>query len=479
MEEPQITTPDPATGRERLGGSRGKMNDKQVKAARYPQAGGKRPIRMGTGRPGLYLQIAPPTDDATQGTKSWLFRFTLKGRSREMGLGAYPEVSLGKAADAADAPRELLKRGIDPLDAKRDADQARRAAREAEATAREAERAARENSTRNTFEHVAGLWFEEEAEARWKTERRRKQTWLTLKRHAFPQIGKRPVADIGHADIEAMLAPIWGTRRETADRLRWYVEKVLDYAHDHDLRPTEANPARRGERAIRKQKRREKRKVRHQPALPYQRAPEFYRALLLEEGAGASALRLQLLTAVRPSEAREARWGEFDLDARRWTIPESRTKMEVPHVVPLADPVVAFLRSIRPENPKADDLLFRAPRGGAISDMTMLATIKRMNARCEDEERPAWTNDQGERIVPHGFRSTFRVWCEEAARARRSVSEAALAHRIADSAVEGAYLRGTTLLTEREPLMQRWAAFVTKAPAEVVQLHPAAEARAS
>lgn len=477
MEQPQITTPDPPPARERLGGSRGKMTDREVKAARYPQAGGKRPIRMGTGRPGLYLQIAPPTDDAPQGTKSWLFRFAFDGRSREMGLGGYPKVSLAEAEGKAEKARSQLRAGVDPLDAKRDADHARKATREAEVAAREAERAARENATRNTFERVAGLWFDK-AERRYSTERRRMQMRSTVKLHAFPVFGSKPVADVGADDIKAMLKPIWSTKRETADRLRSYVEQILDYASDEGLRPGDYNPARRGQAAIRTQEDRPKRKVRHQPSLPYQRVPAFYRFLSLEEGSGAQALRLQVLTAVRPGEAREARWGEFDLDARRWSIPADRTKTGNPHVVPLAEPVVAFLRSIRPENPKAADLLFPAPRGGAISDMTMSATIKRMNARLDDD-LPRWTSAEGLDIVPHGFRSTFRVWCEEATNTPRSVSEASLGHRIADNNVEGSYLRGTTLLTKRGPLMERWAAFVTKAPAEVVQLHHAGEARAS
>lgn len=396
MEEPQITTPDPPPGRESVGGSRRKMTAPEVKAARYPQGGGKRPIRMGTGRPGLYLQIAPPTDDAPQGTKSWLFRFAFDGRSREMGLGGYPKVSLAEAEGKAEKARSQLRAGVDPLDAKRDADHARKATREAEAAAREAERATRENATRNTFEHVAGLWFDK-AERRYSTERRRMQMRSTVKLHAFPVFGSKPVADVGADDIKAMLKPIWSTKRETADRLRSYVEQILDYASDEGLRPGDYNPARRGQAAIRTQEDRPKRKVRHQPSLPYQRAPAFYRFLSPEEGSGALALRLQVLTAVRPGEAREARWGEFDLETRRWSIPADRTKTGNPHVVPLAEPVVAFLRSIRPENPKAADLLFPAPRGGVISDMTMSATIKRMNARLDDDlprgpARKGWTS---------------------------------------------------------------------------------------
>jgi integrase len=75
---------------------------------------------------------------------------------------------------------------------------------------------------------------------------------------------------------------------------------------------------------------------------------------------------------------------------------------------------------------------------------------------------------RGMRERPHGFRSSFRIWCAEATTVPREIAEAALAH-IDASKVERAYRR-TDYLEQRRPLMERWARFVTGAGADVVAL---------
>jgi integrase len=71
-------------------------------------------------------------------------------------------------------------------------------------------------------------------------------------------------------------------------------------------------------------------------------------------------------------------------------------------------------------------------------------------------------------VTAHGFRSTFRDWAGETTAHPREVIEAALAHRIGDR-VEQAYARGD-LFAKRRRLMEEWAAFCDRAPAEVVAL---------
>jgi integrase len=84
-------------------------------------------------------------------------------------------------------------------------------------------------------------------------------------------------------------------------------------------------------------------------------------------------------------------------------------------------------------------LLFPAPRGGQLSDMTLTAVMRRMQLDA----------------VPHGFRSTFRDWCAECTDFPREVAEMALAHAIGDK-VEAAYRRGD-LFDKRRQLMTQWA----------------------
>src|SRR3954453_17413766 len=73
---------------------------------------------------GLYLRIA------STGAKSWVFRFQIEGKRRDMGLGPYPDITLAKAREKAAAHRMQPRDGTDPKEAKK---AARRAQRLAEA----------------------------------------------------------------------------------------------------------------------------------------------------------------------------------------------------------------------------------------------------------------------------------------------------------------------------------------------------------
>jgi integrase len=93
--------------------------------------------------------------------------------------------------------------------------------------------------------------------------------------------------------------------------------------------------------------------------------------------------------------------------------------------------------------------------GKPLSSMAMLMLLRRMD-RTD--------------LTAHGFRSTFRDWAEEATSTPHAVSEAALAHTIGNK-VEAAYRRGD-LFQKRAALMQEWADYCAKAPAEVVAMVP-------
>jgi integrase len=61
--------------------------------------------------------------------------------------------------------------------------------------------------------------------------------------------------------------------------------------------------------------------------------PPFLAKLAANEGdpITTAALRLLMLTAVRPGELRGARWDEIDTDAAVWRVPAERMKMRAPH----------------------------------------------------------------------------------------------------------------------------------------------------
>ena len=160
------------------------------------------------------------------------------------------------------------------------------------------------------------------------------------------------------------------------------------------------------------------------------------------QGMGARALEFGILTAARSGEVRGATWAEVDTEAKVWTIPAERMKAGKEHRVPLSAEAMALLAA----TPKmaGTEVVFPAPRGGALSDMTLSAVLRRM----------------GVAAVPHGFRSTFRDWASERTNYPRDVAEMALAHAIGDK-VEAAYRRGD-LFEKRRLMLTDWGRFLAK-----------------
>lgn len=95
------------------------------------------------------------------------------------------------------------------------------------------------------------------------------------------------------------------------------------------------------------------------------------------EGMGRYALEFALLTASRSQEVRGAVWGEIDLEAGLWIVPAGRMKMDREHRVPLSTGAIDLLNSV--PRFEGSELIFPAPRGGKLSDMTLSAAMKRLN----------------------------------------------------------------------------------------------------
>jgi integrase len=390
---------------------------------------------------GLYLVVTGP------GRGWWMLRYTLAGRTREMGLGAADAAgreghALADARDRAAAARARIRDGVDPL-----------AEREALAAAEKAAQAAR-----RTF-HEAARDFLADKSAEWSNPKHRDQWRSTLDTYAHPILGDMPVAEIGMEDVRRALVTIWTAKPETATRLRGRIEAVLDFAAVHGWRQG-PNPARwAGNLKLAGLPARAKfAPVKHHPALPWQDAPAFMRALRGLDATSARALEVLILTAARTGEVLEARWSEIDMPGAVWTIPAGRMKARREHRVPLSDPALAVLEDMAelrdPDDPAGEGFVFPGAGGpGPLSNMAMLALLKRM--RRAD-------------ITPHGFRSTFRDWAGEATAHPGDVVEMALAHVVANK-VEAAYRRGD-MFEKRRRLMQDWSDYLGRAPADVVAL---------
>ena len=430
----------------------GTLTAKAVAAAKHPGTT-ERPIRKGDGG-GLYLQVA------RGGTKSWLFRYTLAGRAREMGMGSAGEppagVSLASARDAAAAARGLLRDGCDPIQ-HREAEQERRVAEQAKAAA-------------HTFKVVAETMMDSR-EKGWRNEKHRQQWRNTLATYAYPVFGKRPVSGITTDDVLKVLRPIWNEKPETASRVRGRIERVLAYAKAMKLREGENPAVWRGHlsEALASPRRIAGKTPGHHAALPWQQAPLFMVALRQRTAPAARALELAILTAARASEVLGARWREIDLDAGLWTVPAERMKATREHRVPLSPAAIAVLRAVQPLFTGADSHVFPGRRrGDGLSQMALLMLLRRMNPATVDQPAPWRDASTGEAITAHGFRSTFRDWCGEASGHATDLAEAALAHVIRDK-TEAAYARGD-LYAKRTILMGDWADFCGAPPAKVLPL---------
>jgi len=245
------------------------------------------------------------------------------------------------------------------------------------------------------------------------------------------------VSKIETSHIMRILSPIWTSKTETATRVRGRIEKVLDWAKVQDYR-TGDNPALwRGHLSEALPKPSKVATEDHHAALPWSEIGAFMVALRAMQGSGARAMEIIILTATRTSEVLNAKWSEFDLDGKLWTIPKERMKSFKEHRVPLSESVIRLLN----EQPHRGEYVFPgAKKDKPLSNMACLETLRRMG--------------RGDLTV-HGFRSTFRDWVSETTAYPRDVAEMALAHTIEDKS-EAAYRRGD-LIEKRRALMADWA----------------------
>jgi integrase len=375
---------------------------------------------------GLYLIVNGPT------SKNWSYRYWKDGKERWHGLGSFKDVSLKEARLARDAARLRVKGdrntpGIDIVEERR--------------TAREELKAEEIKSVQPTFEQCAEAYICEH----WNTwsKKHRDQWPSSLKRYAYPTIGKLTIPEIRPSHIHELLKPIWLEKRETANRVRGRVETIIAKNVDVDDKDFR-NPAELTKQLREKLPKRSKRVVRHHPALPYADISKFMATLAKAQGTAAAMLRFLILTACRTNEVVEARWSEIDSSSSIWKIPGERMKMDQDHHVPLVDQALSILDQMR--DGRQSELIFTNPEGGQFSENAMLALLDRLGYG---------------HVTVHGFRSTFATWAEECTDFPDGVREAALAHKY-KSETTAAYQRGQKL-EKRRALMRDWAASISEA----------------
>ncbi|OAN67815.1 integrase [Sulfitobacter sp. EhC04] len=352
------------------------------------------------------------------GGAQWFYRYTLFSRRHEMGLGAYPAVSLKTARLEADKWRAVVRSGKDAI-------------KERERLERAAER------NMHILRDVALDAFESR-KAELKGDGKAGRWFSPLEIHVLPKLGKMPVSQIDQRDIRDTLAPIWHSKADTArkamNRLSICMRHAAALGLDVDLQATEKAKALLGK---------QRHKAQNIPAMPWQDVPAFYQSL---DGGSITelALRLLILTAVRSAPLRHLHLDQIDGDI--WTIPaeamKGRKDATSNYRVPLSSEAQEVIAQAKPF--ARDGFLFPGVRKGVISDMTMAKLMERRGL----VERP------------HGFRSSFRDWVAETTNTPHDVAETALGH-VTGGSVERSYRR-TDFLERRRALMEHWGQALTR-----------------
>lgn len=369
---------------------------------------------------GLILRVKP------SGSKQWIWRGTVRGKRRDLGLGGFPYVSLAEAREKALDYRKLARAGGDP----------------AAASPKPDPPTPPESSRTPTFRQIATQVIDFHRPT-WRNPRSAAQWESSLRDYAYPVLGNMRVDEITSAHILRALRPVWNTKRETAQRTRQRLSAVMKAAiaagHRKDNPASDALTAALPKGGALR---------RHHRALPHS---DVACALNLVRGstthpATKLAFEFLVLTATRSGEVRKMVWDEVDLESRLWVVPPDRTKAGKEHRVPLsrhATDILAAAAELR-----VNDLVFPSAMGRAMSDDTLSKLLR----------------DLGVDAVPHGFRSSFRDWCGETGQPRE-VAEAALAHTIRNKA-EAAYAR-SDLLDRRRDMMEAWSAYLDTSPSDV------------
>jgi len=357
---------------------------------------------------GLYLSIARSL------SKSWIYRYQIGGKRREMGLGPCDQVSLKEAREKAADARKAQNKGLDPK-AERDK--------------------MKSSSSTMTFDQCAEAYINSHEDS-WKNAKHVSQWRNTLRTYAAPIIGSLPVDQVDTSLVLQIIEPIWKTKTETASRVRGRIESVISWAMVKGYHPG-PNPALwRGHIDQLLPKRSKVQPVKHHTSMPYNEIQHFMAKLKTKDSVSARALEFTILTAVRTNEVLNAQWSEIDFDKKIWTIPAERMKAKREHRVPLPDQAITLLINL----PRINDFIFSVRSDKPMSNMSMLTFLKNhMN-------HPS--------LTVHGFRATFRDWAAEVSSFPRELAESALAHVLTDK-TEAAYQRGD-LLEKRRSMMQAW-----------------------
>ena len=386
----------------------------------------EKPYKL-TDEKGLYLFIQ------STGSKLWRFDYRFLNKRKTLALGSYPDVSLSHARDRRDKARSLLANDppIDPSEN------------------RKAEKSSKLLSIENSFEVIAREWWQTHMKN--KAASHKDKVIRRFELYLFPWIGTKAIADITAPQMLQVVKRIENLNKlETAHRALQTAGQVFRYAVQTGRAVRDVTADLKGALPPTS--------IKHMAAFtePKQIA-ELLRAI---DGFGGTltvqcALKLSPLVFVRPSELRQAKWRDIDLDAGEWRYLVSKTKTD--HLVPLSTQAIEILRTIHPLSGHGEYVF----QGGhsplrPMSEATVNAALKRMGYDTQSE------------ITGHGFRAMARTILHERLNIDPHIIEHQLAHKVPD-ALGAAYNR-TKFIDQRKLMMQQWADYLDelKAGAKVM-----------
>jgi integrase len=377
---------------------------------------------------GLYLII-----NAT-GSKLWRFDYRFLGKRKTLALGNYPDVPLIQAREKRDNARKLLANDppVDPSDHKK------------------AQTASNLSNAENSFEVVAREWWQSHMKN--KADSHKDKVIRRFELYLFPWIGSKPISSISAPQMLDVVKRIEKLNKlETAHRALQTAGQVFRYAVQTGRADRDVTADLKGALPAST--------VKHMAAFTDpQQIAELLRAIDAFNGTFTvqCALKLSPLVFTRPSELRQAKWKDIDLDAGTWQYLVSKTKTD--HLVPLSTQAVAIFRELQPLSGHGEYVF----QGGhsplkPMSESAVNAALKRMGYDTQKD------------ITGHGFRAMARTILHERLNIDPSIIEHQLAHKVPD--ILGQAYNRTKFIEQRKVMMQQWADYLDelKAGATVLQ----------
>ena len=385
----------------------------------------EKPVKLTDGG-GMHLLIQP------SGSKYWRLQYRFAGKQKMLALGVYPEISLATARLRRDEARKLIANNIDPGEK------------------RKSEKI--EEKGLLTFETVARDWHS--SNRTW-SDSHRTTVLNSLITHLFPVIGKRNITELKTRDL---LLPLKHAEKsghlEVASRLQQRITAIMRYAVHNAL--IDQNPAYDLSGAVTTPK------STHRPALPFGQLPELLRRIEAYKGKGITqiAVQLTLLTFIRSSELRFARWSEVNFENSLWTIPGERqeldgvkysgrgSKMKNPHLVPLSKQAKTLLEKLHSISGDKELMFIGFSRDDKpISENTVNKALRTMGYDTKKE------------VCGHGFRTMACSALIESGLWSRDAVERQMSHQERNS-VRAAYIHKAEHLEERKLMLQWWADYL-------------------